>query len=377
MTSFNAVSISDGSFDYSVDYQTREVTITGYLGDSSDLVIPATYNNKPIVAIDEEVFSGDFDLTTVKFEEGSELATIGNKAFYNCDSLETIELPATVTEIGESAFEECVALTSVVYSGTSFSLGNGAFSGCIKLVDFDTTKVTAFGSNCLQGTAITSAVIATDITSINEGVFKDCVALTSVVIPSTVTEIGNGAFANCSSATFEYPATSSVALGNDAFLNCKKFDGLSNAKLTAVGDNCLKGTAVTSIYVKPEVASIGVEAFKDCSNLVSLFVGGKYTTVGEGCLDNANADLVVFSDYASYTNILADSKGITNYIIGDANQDKNLNIKDATYIQLSLARYITLDEVAEKCADANIDSIKNIRDATHIQGYLAKYYDEL
>ncbi|MGN1304640.1 MAG: leucine-rich repeat protein [Oscillospiraceae bacterium] len=35
------------------------------------------------------------------------LTSIGNCAFYDCDSLEEITIPETVKSIGSSAFQEC------------------------------------------------------------------------------------------------------------------------------------------------------------------------------------------------------------------------------------------------------------------------------
>lgn len=57
------------------------------------------------------------------------------------------------------------------------------------------------------------------------------------------------------------------------------------------------------------------------------------------------------------------------YILGDANSDGKVNIKDATYIQKYLADLI--DTIDEETADCNKDGKVNVKDATAIQKFLA------
>ena len=55
---------------------------------SGELVIPSSYEGKPVTAI-------------------------GNRAFLNCRSLTNVTIGNSVTNIGESAFNSCWNLTSV------------------------------------------------------------------------------------------------------------------------------------------------------------------------------------------------------------------------------------------------------------------------
>ncbi|MDO4419178.1 MAG: alpha/beta hydrolase-fold protein [Ruminococcus sp.] len=59
-------------------------------------------------------------------------------------------------------------------------------------------------------------------------------------------------------------------------------------------------------------------------------------------------------------------------ILGDAEMDKKVNIKDATAIQKYAAHLIEFDEDNFLCADCNNDSKVNVKDATWVQKYLAK-----
>ena len=62
----------------------------------------------------------------------------------------------------------------------------------------------------------------------------------------------------------------------------------------------------------------------------------------------------------------------TVYFFGDANLDKQVNVKDATHIQKSVAKIISLTTPEILCADVNGDADVNVKDATYIQKWVAK-----
>lgn len=68
-----------------------------------------------------------------------------------------------------------------------------------------------------------------------------------------------------------------------------------------------------------------------------------------------------------------ESTGTTNapstYILGDANSDGKVNVKDATYIQKFIAGLI--NTIDEEVADCNSDGKVNVKDATAIQKFIA------
>ena len=62
----------------------------------------------------------------------------------------------------------------------------------------------------------------------------------------------------------------------------------------------------------------------------------------------------------------------TVYFFGDATLDKQINVKDATHIQKSVAKIISLTTPEILCADVNGDADVNVKDATYIQKWVAK-----
>jgi len=68
-------------------------------------------------------------LKTVYFEEGSKLVTLGQSAFGACSSLESINLPDSLTEIGSFAFNKC-GLREIVIPDSVVSIGDRSFGYC-------------------------------------------------------------------------------------------------------------------------------------------------------------------------------------------------------------------------------------------------------
>lgn len=87
-----------------------------------------------VETIGTAVFWGCSSLTTVTFEKGSQLKTIGGGsssyygAFSYCTALTSIEIPASVETIGASAFKRCSKLATVTFEkGSQLKIIGGGF----------------------------------------------------------------------------------------------------------------------------------------------------------------------------------------------------------------------------------------------------------
>ena len=90
------------------------------------------------------------------------VTTIGDDAFYCCDSLTSVTIPDSVTTIGEWAFDGCNSLTSVTIPDSVTTIGDDAFYNCTSLTDVyyqgteEQWKEISIGSRneCLTGAMI-------------------------------------------------------------------------------------------------------------------------------------------------------------------------------------------------------------------------------
>lgn len=120
-----------------------------------------------VETIGTAVFWGCSSLTTVTFEKGSQLKTIGGGsssyygAFSYCTALTSIEIPASVETIGASAFKGCSSLATVTFENGSQlkTIGGGssyygAFGQLKNLMTVDMsacTQVKTIGESAFDG----------------------------------------------------------------------------------------------------------------------------------------------------------------------------------------------------------------------------------
>ena len=79
-----------------------QVTVTGYLGHTGAVTIPAEINGCPVAAIGDGAFRGA-TLTSVVLPESVE--TVGWFSFADCANLESITLPSSLHSISYAAFD--------------------------------------------------------------------------------------------------------------------------------------------------------------------------------------------------------------------------------------------------------------------------------
>ena len=154
------------------------------------------------------------------------LTSIGEYAFYGCDSLTSLELPASLTNLGDDAFHGCSSMTSIELPAGLTSLGDCVFCDCSSLTSIELPAgLTSIGPYVLDGcSSLTSIALPAGLTSIDECAFKDCSSMTSIGLPASLTSIRWYAFSGCSSLTsIELPAGLPPALSFAPVVLCMVF----------------------------------------------------------------------------------------------------------------------------------------------------------
>ena len=293
-------------------------TLVGYLGNATELTLPADYNGENYV--------------------------IGNDAFNGCTGLASVVIPGSVTSIGEKAFYSCNGLKTVFnFSNFTFSKGstgygyvayyadkiynapNGSFEG-----DFIFGKPN--GVNTLVGYLgnETELSLPTDYNGenyvIGANVFKDNTTITSVVIPGSVTSIGNYAFNGCTSLkelridddentlSLGYNTYNSSDTGKGLFYDCP-------LRVLYLGRNLSYDTGrlcgyspfnnmktLTSVNIGNCVTSIERNTLYGCSGLASITIPNSVTSIGDYAFNGCTGLKTVFN-FSNFTF----SKGSTGY----------------------------------------------------------------
>ena len=230
------------------------VTITGYNGSSTNVVIPSEIYGMPVRSIGDGAFQYNETLKDVIIPDGvtsieycafqgcnsltnidipDSVENIGEAAFLFCSSLKGIDIPAGVEHIGVMAFGDCTSIKSVTIPSTARWVEDQAFGFTVRYVDPLTgDKMEDFTLNYEKGTAgevyavrngfstakglftrelsdgtlaigyyngdatdfvVPSEIDGKTVTTIDSGAFADCTALKSIEIPASVNSIGQWA----------------------------------------------------------------------------------------------------------------------------------------------------------------------------------------
>ncbi len=256
-----------------------------------------------VTSIGEYAFFYCESLTSVTIPDS--VTSIGKYAFFCCTSLASVTIPDSVTSIGRFAFSNCTSLTSVTIPDSVTSIGEYAFYYCKSLTSMTIPdSVTSISSSTFAScTSLTSVTIPNSVTSIGEYAFYDCKSLTSVTIPGSVTSIGLYAFASCTSLTGIWVAEGNSHYANDAsgvlfnkdkttLVQCPGAFAAYTIpdSVTSIGDNTFDHcTSLTSVTIPDSVTSIGEWAFYWCTSLTSVTIPDSVTSIGDNTFDHCTS----------------------------------------------------------------------------------------
>jgi len=98
------------------------------------VIIPATYNNLPVIRIGPDAFGmpSPYKSMITEVTIPNSITRIEGSAFQNCKNLTSITIPDSVTYIGPRAFLGCTNLTSVTFQCATNDLGLQSFPGDLR-----------------------------------------------------------------------------------------------------------------------------------------------------------------------------------------------------------------------------------------------------
>ncbi len=241
------------------------------LGVTSKIVLP-----RGLETIGERAFEQCASLKTVDLPDT--LTTIGSYAFSHCKVLSELVVPANVTTLGENALNGCVGLKTLELGNKITSLGMGAFSGCSSLESLTipfigakrtpATGDTIYPFGYVFGTAAYNGSVRTEQTAYlgnnNYSVIyylPQTLKEVTVLLSSRINDrnvISEGAFISCTNLTsVDISSTGATVIGKRAFSGCSSL--------------------TTILYPESELTEIAQEAFAYCLSLNTVLLPERVT----------------------------------------------------------------------------------------------------
>lgn len=292
-------------------------------------------------------------LSTLQFPDS--LQEIEYGAFYQCEKLQTVSFPnemhgvSTIYPSFDGAFENCTSLKEV-YIQKSMTIYGHAFKGCTALekitIDEGATHQNACFDECKS---LKSIIIPASFKTCPS--FNDCTALTSVHLADGITTAGS--FQNCIKLE-EINLPESVS----------KFGDYST---TPSFQNCAKLERITIQNPKCQIFDSGSSICNYTLNGTPYFNGIIYGT------DESTAQK--YAKKYGYQFALIGS--MSDFLLGDVNDDGEINIEDAQITLIAYAQDVAglennLSEKQILAADINSDQSITVEDAQTILIYYVR-----
>lgn len=332
----------------------------------TSIVLPNT-----ISTLEQELFRSCMSLASIVIPD--HVSSIGGFAFAECVVLNNVKLPKKLQTIGNAAFYKCSLLTTLTLPNTVTTIGASAFeSSAIQNINFP-AAITSIGASAFFRTALVRVDLSkTQITTLSDSVFAECVGLNTIIFSNTITTIGSSV---CYGASIQYTyfcgsvsdyaslETSFISDNNSDFFtgevvcNYDKMiytyigsayslhgtpatdgsvsgelwipetydDGINGRyNVTIIEDNAyLSHTSMTSVVIPRTITEIGRYAFAIATALQTFTIAGysddtsQLETIGAGAFNNTTAltsfslpsGVIKINDYTFY------QSGIANFYV--------------------------------------------------------------
>lgn len=199
--------------------------------------------------------------------------TLGGEIFMNT-GIKSFSAPNLTTNLSYSSFYNCTSLESVNIPKIS-SLAGSLFRGCTALQTINGNSddelewdVKSISDYCFQE-AFASAknLIFPNVTTIGIAAFRS--AKIASLTAANTTSVGVSCFAESQSlVSLSLPQVQTIP--NNICYQCKSLTSIDVSNATAIGSTSFRGCSSLSGVSLPNVTSIGADAFYLCSNLANI-----------------------------------------------------------------------------------------------------------
>ena len=291
-----AISVSAASVEYKgIYYTTNDTDFTASVNNKNatdckltDVVIPETieYNNNTytVTAIDYHAFSGT------------------QSGWGKNQTIQTLEIPATVTSIGGHFLRECKSITSVVIKAKNANgivLNDAEFYNCTSLETVDMSE--------------------SDITSFKQYQFYGCSSLVTVKYPPKLTKIGGQCFRGCSKLTSgDLSGTQISSIDSWGLGGCTSITELKvPTTLRSISGNALQDMKITKLVLPHGFHTLGNDSLPFNNNLYMIImpeIAEDNTTIHAEAMHSTNPKVIIYSG-DTYAHLTGSGKIFAGYTV--------------------------------------------------------------
>ncbi|OQC50390.1 MAG: hypothetical protein BWX57_00218 [Tenericutes bacterium ADurb.Bin024] len=263
-------------------------TLCGYYGNASTVVIPETYNNKPVVALEQWAFYNQDNLVSVTLPNN--LRKIGEDAFADCDNLKVVNFGNGVEEIALMAFDSCPSLETISLPDSVERIYAQAFANCPALTTVRmSVNIKSFSDEVFYNSPAVNYTVYENGLYLGSGthgahlVFVKMVDKTQATLklhPDTRI-IANRACANSSLTEVTFWGNKLHTIGYSAFANCANLTSIYLPNIVSkIEGSAFENCGLTSVTLGTGVKEIGNSAFEDCQVLETIKVPDDLEKIG-------------------------------------------------------------------------------------------------
>lgn len=254
-------------------------TVYGFESEqyTDEVIIPDTYNGKPVTQIGDSAF---FNYPTLRVAYiPKTVKKIGDSAFRSCDFLQELTIPEGVEEIGDNVFSD-TSIEHLVIPSTVKTFGSTTsfFNIRCKTITMKCTPTTIPDDMFNFCSKVEKVNLSEGLTYLSSGMFSDCSSLKNIDLPENISEIRSRAFEYCMRLE-SIDLKNTQTLGDKAFWCC---DGIK------------------SVTISKSLKSIGKNVFSGCNNLTDIYYSGtkaEWESIKKGTTWNLNSvSTEVFND---------------------------------------------------------------------------------
>lgn len=320
--------VVQNGISYSIDEEKETAEAIGYDQSSSYVTIPSTITVDgkvyAVVSIGEKAFWDNDKLQSVTIEDG--VLDIKMGAFYYCRYLRSVKLPATLKSVGSYAFWKSLSLSTIYIPASLTDLSAKAFSeggmsayevspdnpvyssedGIMfnkdktELLHFPAKKqvesfsipekVEKIGKFAFESNQLNEVIFHDKLLSIDDYAFFLCEKLEKADVPNSVEFVGESAFSRCYNLKEAHLPEKLTAISPGLFEYGYKLEKVNiPSTVTSIGKSAFRYCRKMNDLRLPEgLVEIGDEAFNGWE-MTSLVIPNSVTTIGRqafaGCTE--------------------------------------------------------------------------------------------